>query len=85
MNFPKRDKDKSLTKHHHSGGELSQGMDILLERNYRTELIPSKLISWTIGEVLNDITGYGKYSNSNCIVELDGKQVSWPFSMIYVK
>lgn len=75
----------ALTKYHHSGGELTQGMDILLERNYRTPLIPSKLISWDIGEVAMDITGYGKYSKSSCIVELDGKGVSWPFSMIYVK
>jgi len=84
MNFPERDKDKALTKYHHSGGVLTEGLDILLERNYRTRLIPAKLISWQIGSVVNDITGYGKYSNSTCIVEFDSKQVSWPFSMIYL-
>jgi hypothetical protein len=84
MNFPERDKSKALTKFHHDSGQLIEGMDILLERNYRTPLIPAKLISWNIGEVINDITGYGKYSVSNCMVEFDGQQVSWPFSMIYV-
>lgn len=42
----------ALTKFHHSGNELISSMDILLERNYRTPLIASKLISWHIGEVL---------------------------------
>lgn len=84
MNFPDRKNTTCLTVYHHKGGELHEGMKIYLERNLQTPLIEANLVSWQIGEVSYDVTGYGKYSKSNCIVEFDNKQYSWPFSMIYV-
>lgn len=82
--FPDRSQLDCITRFHKEGGVLKQGQKIFLERNARTELIPAELISWDIGEVKCDITGYGKYSNSTALVELEGRTVIWPFSMIYI-
>lgn len=85
VTFPDRKDLNSLSNFHHKGGELYDGMPVICERNYRTPLINGILKSWFIGEVKYDITGMGKYSASHCIVEINGKESKWAFSMIYVK
>lgn len=84
INFTKLDGLTALTVYHFKGGNLFDGMPVLLERNRRTPLKEAVLKSYSIGEVVNDITGYGKYSKSSIEVEVDGKQISWPFSMVYI-
>lgn len=76
---------KSLTEYHHAGGELVIDMPVLLEGGRRAKLTPGKLKSWVIGTVKNDLTGYGKYSASTIIAEVDGEEKEWPFSMVYYK
>jgi len=85
ITFEKRDHLISLCKFHHSGNELIKGMKILIERNYRSPLSEAEFVSAKIGEVKMDITGYGKYSESSCVVIENGETKSWPFSMIYLK
>jgi hypothetical protein len=74
---------QSLTEFHHSGNELVVGMPVLLERNRRTPLKAAILKSWEIGEVKNDLTGYGKYSAST--VTMEGEDKPWPFTMVFHK
>lgn len=76
---------QSLADFHRKNGELFDGMQVYCERNYRTPLIEATLKSWSIGSVKSDITGLGKYSVSSAIVIREGKEESWPFSMLYVK
>ena len=83
--FPNRDNLNSLADFHNKGGQLYDGMPIVFERNYRTPLIDCILKSWQIGSVKMDITGLGKYSESSCIVEINGKIEKIPFTMLYVK
>ena len=84
LNFTKSDGLTALTIYHHNGGNLFDGLPILLEQNRRTNLKPAVLKSWHIGEVKMDLTGYGRYSESNITAEIDGKEETWPFSMIYL-
>jgi hypothetical protein len=83
--FESLDGLQSLSEFHHSGGELVEGMEVLLERNRRTKLVSGVLKSWQIGEVKNDITGYGKYASSEITVLIDGVEKQWPFLMTYHK
>lgn len=85
VQFPDRSGLESLSKFHHDGGILSDTLQVICERNFRTPLINGVLKSWQIGSVKMDLTGYGKYAESSCIVDIDGKETKWPFSMLYVK
>ncbi len=85
ITFPDRKDLISLSSFHHKGGELYEDMPVICERNYRTPLINGILKSWFIDEVKCDITGYGKYSASYCMIERDSKIEKWAFSMIYVR
>lgn len=85
IQFEDRSQMISIATHHNTGGELISGMDILCERNYRTPLIPAKLVYWKVGTATLDITGYGKYANSELVVEINGKNQTWPFTMAYIK
>lgn len=75
----------ALTVFHFNDGELKEDMPVFVERNRRTRLQPAVLKAWQIGEVKNDITGYGKYANSSVTVEIDGIPQIWPFSMVYLQ
>lgn len=81
----KTDSLTSLAEYHHKGGEFIEDLPVWVERNARTALIPTVLKSWKIGSVKMDLTGYGKYSESSTMVVIDGKEVSWPFSMVYLR
>lgn len=85
MEFPDRNNLQSLADYHNKGGSLYDGLPVVCEKNYRTDLIHGVLKTWHIGSVKMDITGLGKYSESSCIVELNGVNQSWPFTMLYVK
>lgn len=85
VTFPNRENLDSLANFHNKGGELYDGMPIVFERNYRSELLDCTLKSWQIGSVKMDITGLGKYSESSCMVDLNGKIEKLPFTMLYVK
>lgn len=87
IKFPDRKGLKSIAAYHKAGNDLTEGLDLLLERNYRTELIPAKLIAFSINEIPNDISGMGKYmdAKTSALVEYDNKREQWPFTMIYVK
>lgn len=85
MEFESRKGLQSLAQHHKNGGELYDGLPVICEKNYRTKLIDGILKSWQIGEVKFDLTGLGKYSNSSTVVEINGKEENWPFTMLYVK
>ena len=74
---------QSLTEFHHSGGELKEGMKVMLYKSSKTPLRPAVLKSWTIGEVKNQVTGYEKYNASSVILE--GEEKAWPFTMVYHK
>lgn len=75
----------SLSQYHNKGGMFIEDLPIWLERNVRTPHIEAKLKAWMIGSVAMDITGFGKYSESIAIVEINGENQSWPFSMIYLR
>jgi len=85
LGYTNRNNLTTLCKFHHSGNELITGMKILIERNYRSPLSEAEFVSAKIGEVKMDVTGYGKYSESSCVVIENGETKSWPFSMIYLK
>ena len=85
ITFPNRKNLQSLADYHNKGGELSDGLNVVCERNYRTPLIDGVLKSWKIGSVKMDITGLGKYSESSTLVEINSKIEKWPFTMLYVK
>lgn len=75
----------SLAQFKEFGNELYDGLNVICEKNKRTPLINGILRSWSIGSVKMDLTGFGKYAESSCIVEINGINQSWPFTMLYVK
>lgn len=76
---------QSLALYHKNGGELFNGLEVTCEASFRGKLKKGKLKSWVIGSVKMDLTQLGKYSESSTIVEVDGKEEKWPFTMLYVK
>src|ERR1700743_2507755 len=82
--IPSKDELITLGQYHNAGHELQPGMEVVCEMNARTPLTTGILKSYVIGEAKYDVTGFGKYAFSYAMVEQNGKEQKWPFTMLWV-